>query len=1029
MGNIFLTGESSSSDFPTTNDAFDKIYNSTESFLIKLAGNGSQLIYSSYFGGDSNDYGQGIAIDQMNNIYITGDTWSDNVPTSPGAFDKTENGQTDIFVTKFSFNPFIKINSFSLLKDEVPTSQVYSCLCPYSFMIDLTDTASISDLDNVFLTLDPQGSNIQLKWDRATGSFSEVSDPNDYLSIDSSSTANNFVYQWFINFNLTFNWNYPNEELHNVEIHATSATFSPAWFNVTNIYHVENDLVFNGSLLVKGEDDRIILENDIVRGGEKLTWTGLNTVYEGTTDIYPPNAVFNISINDEKDDSWIDSPESSSLFEVVTTSPKETNTDGFKYTISIIEIPEECDASDQKFTLKIDGDNVSFSDPSPNNITWQTDSEVLVGINISDVGGGVVNGESIKFSISKNNGSTWNEWKDVPDLNSENIIAVKNTIVFDEGRDNLIKWQAMDSLGNGPAKSNEFRILVDTEKPRFSNPWPSSSDISEKENVELGITITDGISGVDASTIKYSISLDKGKTWGEWTAVEDLVDGFVVEVHTNITFPNGTDNLIKWQVIDIAGNGPSKSQPFIIKVNNWTQTYKLKTTLLSPPNGVILNQTNILLSWKLEDSEVQDITYDIYFENKTPPDLDRVGLRNNSYIMDNLVYGETYYWSVMPTSGNIKGSCSSGIWWFKIELPEDKQDRIFDLSIVGPKSITLYQGQNKSVSLTVTNLGDSDDFIKLEIQAGLLSEFITLDDNSFISLGSKNYIFRNLEITLSKDVEPGFYEVKVTAISLESKEKEKDNHILSIEVKEIKNDKTNNGNNNGSKNNITDNNVTKEEENPIIFEYIVFLIIIIIVIILLVIIAVIKKRKRTVSQELITASSVTIKPGTQPTVTISQGQIATTATTPQLTSVSQNISSQQIIPNLASTTQASQVPQLPPAQITSTDTDVKTETTSETLTQPTVVTPTLASAPTPTVSNLYNNQIINKQNQSNPQVSPIQGLTQKPTPTLVPNVHLPESDNTTETTKTPTIVQPNKSSNQTSSNHFPGITQNKKSDI
>jgi DNA-binding MarR family transcriptional regulator len=106
--NVYVTGETQSPNFPTTNDAFDKLYNGTpDAFLSIIDPFGKSLIYSTFIGGSNEDGAVGIAIDLINNIYITGITCSADFPISNNTFDNTYDGH-DIFVIKF--NKIIDIN-------------------------------------------------------------------------------------------------------------------------------------------------------------------------------------------------------------------------------------------------------------------------------------------------------------------------------------------------------------------------------------------------------------------------------------------------------------------------------------------------------------------------------------------------------------------------------------------------------------------------------------------------------------------------------------------------------------------------------------------------------------------------------------------------------------------------------------------------------------------------------------------------------------------------------------------------------
>jgi len=50
-------------------------------FVTKLDPSGSDLVYSTYVGGNETDWPHGIAVDGSGNAYVTGYTYSDNFPT------------------------------------------------------------------------------------------------------------------------------------------------------------------------------------------------------------------------------------------------------------------------------------------------------------------------------------------------------------------------------------------------------------------------------------------------------------------------------------------------------------------------------------------------------------------------------------------------------------------------------------------------------------------------------------------------------------------------------------------------------------------------------------------------------------------------------------------------------------------------------------------------------------------------------------------------------------------------------------
>jgi hypothetical protein len=99
-GNAYVTGSTSSSDFPTTPGAFDATFNGGfwDVFVTKLNRGGSSVVYSTFVGSLRADWGENIAVDPAGHAYVTGAAGDGSFPTTPGAFDRTYDGTTDTFV-------------------------------------------------------------------------------------------------------------------------------------------------------------------------------------------------------------------------------------------------------------------------------------------------------------------------------------------------------------------------------------------------------------------------------------------------------------------------------------------------------------------------------------------------------------------------------------------------------------------------------------------------------------------------------------------------------------------------------------------------------------------------------------------------------------------------------------------------------------------------------------------------------------------------------------------------------------------
>src|SRR4029453_2247893 len=79
-GSAYITGETRSTDFPTENP-FQMDQPGDDAFVTRLSPSGSSLEYSTYLGGNGDDVGNSIAVDGSGSAYVTGETSSTNFPT------------------------------------------------------------------------------------------------------------------------------------------------------------------------------------------------------------------------------------------------------------------------------------------------------------------------------------------------------------------------------------------------------------------------------------------------------------------------------------------------------------------------------------------------------------------------------------------------------------------------------------------------------------------------------------------------------------------------------------------------------------------------------------------------------------------------------------------------------------------------------------------------------------------------------------------------------------------------------------
>ena len=100
-GHAYVTGGTSSVDFPTTPEAFQTaLQGSSDAFVTELGPTGEALVFSTYLGGSGSDAGSDIALDGGGNAHVAGVTVSADFPTTPGAFQPALAGARDGFVAK-----------------------------------------------------------------------------------------------------------------------------------------------------------------------------------------------------------------------------------------------------------------------------------------------------------------------------------------------------------------------------------------------------------------------------------------------------------------------------------------------------------------------------------------------------------------------------------------------------------------------------------------------------------------------------------------------------------------------------------------------------------------------------------------------------------------------------------------------------------------------------------------------------------------------------------------------------------------
>ena len=144
--NVYVTGYTASQNFPAKNPIQASSGGGSDAFVAKLDSTGSVLVYSTYFGGSGDDSGNGIAADLSGNAYVAGKTGSINYPTK-NPLQPASGGGDDAFVAKL---------------DPAGSTLVYSTYLGGS----LTDEArgiAVDEAGNAYVTGDTASANFPTK--------------------------------------------------------------------------------------------------------------------------------------------------------------------------------------------------------------------------------------------------------------------------------------------------------------------------------------------------------------------------------------------------------------------------------------------------------------------------------------------------------------------------------------------------------------------------------------------------------------------------------------------------------------------------------------------------------------------------------------------------------------------------------------------------------------------------------------------------------------------------------------------------
>jgi hypothetical protein len=346
-------------------------------------------------------------------------------------------------------------------------------------------------------------------------------------------------------------------------------------FQLKDVFSVENDLVILGDMVMEGDIQGPLVVDQWVAGGEILTSTGPSVVYEGTTDVHPPNGTCSVLLMDDDGDSSSGLPDDEGRFRVSILADNETDPEE---TISLTLTDLHGTATvggNRSFSLRVDADPPRLENPIPESDDWICTNSVTVAIIANDKGTSGIDVPTLEYSFNGPSGPV--DWRHGSVLVRDGGAIVESTtsLALPDGSGYWIRWRAMDRVGNGYVFTDEMPIRIDTRNLTFANPFPDENGWQNSTPVNCGVTMRDlRGSGVDASTVQYRVSPRNVTHYGPWMDWNYYIeDSQLIVADVDLFLVEGQYNYIQWRANDVAGNGLVVSPHYRVQVDTQPVMY------------------------------------------------------------------------------------------------------------------------------------------------------------------------------------------------------------------------------------------------------------------------------------------------------------------------------------------------------------------------------------------------------------------------------------------------------------------------
>lgn len=209
---------------------------------------------------------------------------------------------------------------------------------------------------------------------------------------------------------------------------------------------------------------------------------------------------------------------------------------------------------------------------------WNSSQVVTCRIRVTDTGGAGVDLKSIKYQKSLAGPDNYEIGVRMTSFNIIDNDTVEATakVTMYSGKNNYLKFEAKDRLGNGPYLTGSLNMWLDPDAPYFENVRPLANDTKIYPEVNCSITVRDSnegntnvdFTGVDPTSLRYAYKTTSDD-FSEWMIPDGYreIDNGTYRVWATIVFPDeGVHSQVKWLAVDNIGN-VVESRPFFVSVD------------------------------------------------------------------------------------------------------------------------------------------------------------------------------------------------------------------------------------------------------------------------------------------------------------------------------------------------------------------------------------------------------------------------------------------------------------------------------